>query len=491
MKNRTLLWSRRILAAIVFGIFFLAFAFVAVPAARLAHFQIGPALLGGGVIFLIAIALLTLCFGRVYCAALCPLGSAQDILGRIVKKSRKKPLSPHFWLRLLILAIFAGALFGGFLFVYGIMDPYSAFGRMAGAVFGPLVASVNNLFAMGAEAMGLSFFTVHEIQFAGWPAFGAGLITLLLLCLLVWTSGRVWCNYCPVGTALGLIGRKSLARISLDTGKCVACGRCERTCKTGCIDIKKGEVDNSRCVACQSCAPVCPTGAINYGIKTMKANTADERKRAFLHTLLPGAAIAALLASKAEAAQTLEINRPDVTPTRKRMAARPTPLTPPGAMSIAHFGDHCVGCQLCVNACPNRVLKTSLNGPGLLQPGLSYEYGYCRPNCVKCGEVCPAGAIAKISREQKAAIRIGVASVDFERCIVNADKTQCTACQRICPNEAISLASIGAEADSLKRPVVDQAKCTGCGACEYVCAARPVAAIVVNGLPTHEILEKA
>lgn len=116
---------------------------------------------------------------------------------------------------------------------------------------------------------------------------------------------------------------------------------------------------------------------------------------------------------------------------------------------------------------------------------MSYEFGYCRPNCVKCGEVCPTGAISALGLQQKAKIKIGLAKTDFDKCIVNNDKVQCSACQRICPGEAISLVAINEGADSLKRPVIDADKCTGCGACEYICAARPLAAISVDGLKEH------
>lgn len=216
----------------------------------------------------------------------------------------------------------------------------------------------------------------------------------------------------------------------------------------------------------------------------MKAKSDNPQRREFMRALLPCAALLALLPDEAKAGP--DINRPDVTPERRQTTQRDTPLTPPGSRGAEHFSAHCIGCQLCVESCPNKALKTSMRGTGVLQPVLGYEYGYCRPNCVKCGQVCPAGAIEPISAAQKAQIRFGVASVDFKRCVVNRDKVSCTACQRICPNGAISLITVDDRPDALKRPVVDKAKCTGCGACEYICAARPLAAITVNGLPVHE-----
>lgn len=223
----------------------------------------------------------------------------------------------------------------------------------------------------------------------------------------------------------------------------------------------------------------------------MKSKLQNSDKRVFLKALLPMTLLGMLFSRQTGASSLQEINRPDVIPERKKASSRENPLIPPGSKNLALFSEQCTGCQLCVKVCPNGVLDTGRPGLGILQPGLSYEYGYCRPNCVKCGEVCPAGAISPVNSARKAKIKIGVANVNFENCVVHKDNVQCTACQRICPNEAISLVAITDSADSLKRPVVDTAKCTGCGACEYICAASPVAAIVVNGLKIHEIIKTA
>ena len=45
----------------------------------------------------------------------------------------------------------------------------------------------------------------------------------------------------------------------------------------------------------------------------------------------------------------------------------------------------------------NQVLRPSADLRKLMQPEMSYERGYCRPECTKCSEVCPAGAIRPIT----------------------------------------------------------------------------------------------
>ncbi|MDE5832552.1 MAG: 4Fe-4S dicluster domain-containing protein [Desulfovibrio sp.] len=208
-------------------------------------------------------------------------------------------------------------------------------------------------------------------------------------------------------------------------------------------------------------------------------------RRDFLRAIAPVALLGALTPANAKAADSRDINRPDIIPERRKQTVRASAITPPGSGSLEKFKNCCVGCQLCAGACPNGVLTTA---GASIRPELTFEYGYCRPNCSKCGEVCPADAIDALTPAQKKTIKIGSASVDFSLCVVHTDKKQCSACQRICPNQAISLIPAGTAYEGLKRPFVDQARCSGCGACEYICAARPIAAIQVSGLPAHEKL---
>lgn len=91
----------------------------------------------------------------------------------------------------------------------------------------------------------------------------------------------------------------------------------------------------------------------------------------------------------------------------KEIPQRSTPIAPPGALSLRNMAQHCTACQLCVSVCPNQVLRPSGKLSTFMQPEMSYERGYCRPECTKCSEVCPAGAIHPITRADKSAIQIG------------------------------------------------------------------------------------
>ena len=141
---------------------------------------------------------------------------------------------------------------------------------------------------------------------------------------------------------------------------------------------------------------------------------------------------------------------------------------------------------MCVASCPNNVLRPSGSPESFMMPEMSYERGYCRPECTRCGEVCPAGAIHRITRAEKSAISIGHAVWLRDNCIVIADGHSCGNCARHCPTGAITMVPMDAAAEkSLKIPVVDAEKCIGCGACENLCPARPLSAIYVEGNHRH------
>ena len=168
---------------------------------------------------------------------------------------------------------------------------------------------------------------------------------------------------------------------------------------------------------------------------------------------------------------------------------RQTPLTPPGSLSFEFFAQHCTGCQLCVSECPNNVLRPSTDLLHLMLPEMSYERGHCRPECTRCGEVCPAGAIKPIDKEEKSSTQIGHAVFIEKNCVAVTDGVECGNCSRHCPAGAIEMVALNEEdEESPWVPAVNEEACIGCGACEYVCPARPFSAIMVEGHEVHKMI---
>ena len=170
----------------------------------------------------------------------------------------------------------------------------------------------------------------------------------------------------------------------------------------------------------------------------------------------------------------------------KKAPKRGQRLTPPGSRSARHFYDRCTACQLCVANCPNGVLRPSTDPAHLMQPKMDFARGFCRPECTTCSQVCPAGAILPISPEEKTAIHIGRAVIDYDLCVVNTDGVSCGNCVAHCPAGALSMVRKNPDdPESPRIPAIIEDRCIGCGKCEYLCPARPISAIHVEGLSTH------
>lgn len=486
----------RIVLALVFftaiTLLFLDFTGTAHPwFGWMAKAQFLPAVLALNVAVVVILLLLTLALGRVYCSVICPMGVFQDIVAWIGKRGRRNPYgySPaKSWLRYGVLALFVASLLAGFTAIAALLAPYSSYGRVASNLLQPLWRWGNNLLAFLAErADSYAFYSV-DVWMKGLPTFLIAVATVLIVGFLAWRNGRTYCNtICPVGTVLGFVARFSWLKPVIDTSKCVNCGLCGRNCKAACINTKEHQIDYSRCVACMDCLEHCHTHAIHYAHPKPQAKRVDGKKvdqglRSFL-TLTSATAVAAVAR-----AQGKKVDGGLAAIEGKQVPNRQTPVLPPGAWSARHMAQHCTACQLCVSACPNDVLRPSGNLMTLMQPEMSFERGYCRPECTRCGEVCPTGAIRPIDRAEKSSIHIGHAVWIKRNCVVLTDGVECGNCARHCPTGAIQMVPIDPrDKESRHIPVVNTERCVGCGACENLCPARPFSAIYVEGHEAHRV----
>jgi ferredoxin len=463
----------------------------------LAKIQLVPAILALNIAVIVVLVVLTLLFGRIYCSVVCPLGVLQDGISRLSagrkgKKRRHSYARAMTGLRYSLLGVFTLALIAGVPAVFALLDPYGAYGRIAANLFAPLYRWGNNLLAWLAEWADSYAFYSTEVWIKGWVVFGTAVLTLAAVGILAWRNGRTYCNtVCPVGTALGLLSRFSLFR-PVFKENCKQCGQCARNCKSSCIDVKNMKIDHSRCVACFNCIDQCALGAMKYEPRRLgKGKDASAPSQTEDGGLTRSAflSIAALFTvTNTLRAQQLHVDGGLAEIEEKKRPDRKTPLVPPGAQSLRNMNRHCTACQLCVSACPNHVLRPSGKFSTLMQPEMTYENGYCRPECTQCSQVCPTGAIAPVTPPAKTAIAIGRAVWIEENCLVNTDDVQCNACRRNCPTGAITQVPRNpGERKSLNIPVIDNELCIGCGACEYICPARPFSAIYVEGYVRHHV----
>lgn len=467
----------------------------------LAKIQFLPALLALNVGVVVALVLLTLVFGRIYCSVVCPLGVMQDVVswisGRRKKRKFRFSYSPEKRiLRYGVLALFIIAFIAGIGSLVALLAPYSSYGRIAQNIFQPVYIFGNNLMAWVAERVDSYAFYSREVWMRSLPTFIIATITLVGIGVLAWRNGRTYCNtICPVGTILSLMARFSWFKVKVDETKCNKCRLCSRSCKSACIDFKNSKIDYSRCVVCGDCIDKCRKKALSYThsspkkseeidkAKTIDQEVVNSARRSFLL----GAAIATTSAVIAQEKKKVDGGLAEIED--KQAPKRNTPLTPPGSLSAQNMARHCTACQLCVAECPNDVLRPSTDIQKLMQPTMSYEHGYCRPECNRCSEVCPAGAIKPIKHEDKSSIQIGHAVWIKKNCVPITDGKECGNCARHCPAGAITMINSNPKDDtSPKIPAVNTSRCIGCGACENLCPARPFSAIYVEGHEVHRYI---
>jgi ferredoxin len=473
----------------------------------------------------VAVLLITLLFGRVFCSTVCPLGTLQDavinLTGRLrqsKKRVRFRYRKPRHWMAYGLLAAVLATALGGSLLLVAQLDPFSHFGRIMGLLVRPMVVGANNLAALTLDSLGGYLLAPLDFAIAHWQT---ALVPAGSLLVLIWMSarhGRLFCNsLCPVGTLLGLVSRFALFRIRIDRGRCNLCAKCSLRCKAECIHLRDKRVDFDRCVACFNCIPACPEAGIGYRFRSLRheergrpdesrrlrsektsresahANVGpriaqpDLRSASRRDFLFRGAA--GVLGLSGFAALSSDKEWPTNEIPTEIPVVKEHPVAPPGAESVERYNAACVACQLCVSVCPTQVLQPSLLSYGIrgfLQPRMVYELAFCTYECVRCGEVCPTDAIRLLTVEAKKLTKIGEVRFIEDNCIVVTEKTACGACAEVCPTQAVHMVAYERE---LTIPELSTNICIGCGACEHACPTRPYRAIFVNGEPAHLVAE--
>lgn len=466
----------------------------------LAKIQFWPALLALNFVVVALLLAVTLVFGRIYCSVICPLGIMQDIISRlhgVRKKNRFGYSAEKKVIRYGFLAVFVIAFLAGLNIIVSLLAPYSTYGRIVTSMFQPLYAAGNNVLAAIAEhADSYAFYSV-DVWMRSLPTLIIAVVAFILIAVLAWRGGRTYCNtVCPVGTVLSFFARFSLFKVRIDGQKCVGCGMCAKNCKASAIDFKNHKVDYSRCVVCGNCIGKCRKDAMKFTAckstsykeqvdkqQATGSKAVDGGRRSFLLGTAMAVTGAALAQEKKKVDGGLAVIED------KKAPERHTPITPPGSFSAQNMARHCTACQLCVSECPNGVLRPSADLSTFMQPTMSYERGYCRPECTACSRVCPTGAIKAIKPEDKSSTQIGHAVWIKKNCVPITDGVECGNCARHCPAGAITMIpSVSGDESSPKIPAVNEARCIGCGACENLCPARPFSAIYVEGHEQHRVI---
>lgn len=154
-----------------------------------------------------------------------------------------------------------------------------------------------------------------------------------------------------------------------------------------------------------------------------------------------------------------------------------TILRPPSARKGSVFYTSCLRCGNCVDVCPTSIIQLDQSLDNFLSwqtPLLNYSKGYCLSDCVKCGQVCPGGALAPFSIKDKKYMLIGMAQLDLRACLLTQNK-ECDRCKSVCDYEAISIVH-----ELLKSQIhIDNEKCVGCNACVLICPQNAIKVLAV------------
>jgi polyferredoxin/formate hydrogenlyase subunit 6/NADH:ubiquinone oxidoreductase subunit I len=432
----------------------------------------------------------TVLLGRVFCGWICPLGTLHNVAGALKKKHKPVPLTNGYRFKYYLLAfLLAASVFT--LQLTGIVDPLSLLIRsfsiavyptvqyattgVFDAVYNTKIDGIVNISEMIYTFLKQVFLSFQQPVFFQSVLIG-GLFILILLFNL--RERRFWCKYlCPLGALLGLLSRYAVLNRSVSEG-CDGCGVCTRTCQGAANVDRKENWRKAECLACMNCDDICPHNAVHFGFSLKRpAVSMDLGKRRVMASMISGILAVPLLR---------------MTPKLKTGAADPTLIRPPGSVAEKEFLRRCVRCGECMKVCLTNGLQPTLGEAGfegIWSPVLVPRIGYCETRCTLCGQVCPTGAIQKLSLEEKAKVKIGLAMIDVGRCLPFAHARSCIVCEEVCPTpkkaiwlENTRVKNRAGQILTVKQPHVDLELCIGCGICEAKCPVRGRPAITVTSL---------
>ena len=469
-----------------------------------------------GLLWSVGLLALTLVFGRVFCGWICPFGTLHHFFGWLLPSTygrgghRVDANKTHTYQRVKYYLLYAFLVAGlGGSAIGGLFDPICIAVRSIGLgvipaaqyLTGRGLGAAQNIHARPLQAAAdhtQDFLAQTVWQSKQFYFHQTWLIVFLLIAVLFANRfiPRFWCRVlCPLGAFLGVFARFALFGMEKDHAKCTDCNLCLVNCQGA--DSPQGGVKwrQDECHMCMNCEASCPEDVIKFRFlpNRKSAITKPDSQR---RTALAAVGAGAMFIPTARIADSLDVNYHSKV------------IRPPGAVEERAFLERCIRCAECMKVCPNNALHPAMfeaGIEGLWTPILIARIGYCEHSCVLCGQVCPTGAIQKITEKEKLGqgvppIKIGTAFYDHGRCLPWSMQTPCIVCEEFCPTspKAIWVEEVDAPVrDSkpgpngeqpamktvhLQRPHVDPSLCIGCGACEKVCPVQDQPAVYITSV---------
>ncbi|MFH0838679.1 MAG: 4Fe-4S binding protein [Candidatus Omnitrophota bacterium] len=426
----------------------------------------------GGLLLCLFVVAITVTVGRIFCGWVCPLGSLHNALSfakrkRYLNQAQGQYDSAQAVKYYVLIFLLIGALFS-FQFI-GIFDPLSLLIRSLSLAVFPALSFLTEL------TLRKNFLSFRQPYYRDAVLFGLILLGVLLVNI---KRRRLWCKYiCPLGTLLGLLSFCNIVKLKVNE-QCNSCMSCCAVCQGGCSPNSSKDWRRQECFICFNCVKECPKKAISFGFSftdALRPNAVDIKRRHIIQSLLGGLFIFPLL---------------KINPSAKLES--PGLIRPPGSKNEGEFLSRCIRCSECMKVCLTGGLQPvtfEAGIEGIWTPVLVPRIGYCEFNCTLCSQVCPTGAIGKISLKEKQHLKIGLAFIDKNRCLPHAFGIDCIVCEEHCPTspkairfkEVRTMTEGGTEA-LLKQPLVDPGRCIGCGICEYKCPVIDRPAIYITSI---------
>lgn len=208
--------------------------------------------INGSFIVFAVLFILSIPFGRLFCAYLCPAGGLQECMFAVNDK-----LPRQGWRNKIKYVIWT-------VWILAVIACYAVSGKSAGQAGMPVV-KVDFFFETtnGISVSGVQSYIIYY-----------GILCLILIPALC-GGKRTFCHYFCWMAPFMVLGVKlrrvlHLPGVSVKVkakDECISCGKCSRVCPMG-IDVVRqigdGQIKSSECIQCGACIDNCPRRVLSY-----------------------------------------------------------------------------------------------------------------------------------------------------------------------------------------------------------------------------------
>lgn len=202
--------------------------------------------INGSFIVFVLMFFLSIPFGRLFCAYLCPAGGLQEctflINDRRPKQGWRNYIKYIIWL----------------IWLYAVIFCYFQSGKIVAIDF--LFETEN-----GISVSSIQSYIIYY-----------GIVCLIFLPAALFGK-RIFCHYFCWMAPFMVLGTKLRKTLHLpgihirsrESDKCITCGKCNKVCPMGVNVVnesRSGVIDNLECIQCGACADHCPKHVLSYGM---------------------------------------------------------------------------------------------------------------------------------------------------------------------------------------------------------------------------------